>query len=217
MRMARRLDFGCVWINTHIPLVAEMPHGGFKHSGYGKDLSMYGLEDYTRIKHVMSNIGQLTSRRVTARLRQEAHGDQCTPTVRSPRPGPRAGQAVPTLGAPRRRRPRHAWRPAAPVPARPPAVADGGTAAAKPSPAADRSATEKVVNWANWTLYLDYDDKTKKYPTLEAFQKQTGIKATYAEDIDDNDTYYGKIRGQLQNGQDIGKDVIVFTDWMAAR
>ena len=56
MRMARRLDFGCVWINTHIPLVAEMPHGGFKHSGYGKDLSMYGFEDYTRVKHVMSNI-----------------------------------------------------------------------------------------------------------------------------------------------------------------
>jgi betaine-aldehyde dehydrogenase len=56
MRMSRRLDFGCVWINTHIPLVAEMPHGGFKHSGYGKDLSMYGFEDYTRIKHVMANI-----------------------------------------------------------------------------------------------------------------------------------------------------------------
>jgi betaine-aldehyde dehydrogenase len=57
MRMARRLDFGAVWINTHIPIVAEMPHGGFKHSGYGKDLSMYGFEDYTRIKHVMSYIG----------------------------------------------------------------------------------------------------------------------------------------------------------------
>ena len=56
MRMAKRLDFGAVWINTHIPIVAEMPHGGFKHSGYGKDLSMYGFEDYTRIKHVMSNI-----------------------------------------------------------------------------------------------------------------------------------------------------------------
>jgi betaine-aldehyde dehydrogenase len=56
MRMAKRLDFGCVWINTHIPIVAEMPHGGFKHSGYGKDLSMYGLEDYTRIKHVMTNL-----------------------------------------------------------------------------------------------------------------------------------------------------------------
>jgi len=58
MRVAKHLDFGCVWINTHIPLVAEMPHGGFKHSGYGKDLSMYGFEDYTRIKHVMSYIGE---------------------------------------------------------------------------------------------------------------------------------------------------------------
>jgi betaine-aldehyde dehydrogenase len=56
MRMSAALDYGCVWINTHIPLVAEMPHGGFKHSGYGKDLSLYGLEDYTRVKHVMSAI-----------------------------------------------------------------------------------------------------------------------------------------------------------------
>ncbi len=56
MRVSRRLDFGCVWINTHIPLVAEMPHGGFKHSGHGKDLSMYGLEDYTRVKHVMTSL-----------------------------------------------------------------------------------------------------------------------------------------------------------------
>ena len=56
MRMTKRLDFGCVWVNCHIPLVAEMPHGGFKQSGYGKDLSIYGLEDYTRIKHVMARI-----------------------------------------------------------------------------------------------------------------------------------------------------------------
>jgi betaine-aldehyde dehydrogenase len=56
MRLAKRLDFGCVWINTHIPLVAEMPHGGFKKSGYGKDLSAYGFEDYTRIKHVMTSL-----------------------------------------------------------------------------------------------------------------------------------------------------------------
>jgi len=56
MRMAKGLNFGTVWVNTHIPLVAEMPHGGFKHSGYGKDLSMYGFEDYTRIKHVMIDI-----------------------------------------------------------------------------------------------------------------------------------------------------------------
>ena len=58
MRFAKGLDFGAVWINCHIPLVAEMPHGGFKHSGYGKDLSQYGFEDYTRIKHVMSYIGE---------------------------------------------------------------------------------------------------------------------------------------------------------------
>lgn len=54
LRFCRDLDFGCVWVNTHIPLVAEMPHGGFKRSGYGKDLSIYGVEDYTRVKHVMS-------------------------------------------------------------------------------------------------------------------------------------------------------------------
>ena len=56
LRMSRDLDFGCVWVNTHIPLAAEMPHGGFGRSGYGKDLSGYGLEDYTRVKHVMSSL-----------------------------------------------------------------------------------------------------------------------------------------------------------------
>ncbi|ONH53554.1 gamma-aminobutyraldehyde dehydrogenase [Frankia sp. CcI49] len=63
MRVTRRLDFGCVWVNTHIPIVAEMPHGGFKKSGYGKDLSVYGLEDYTRIKHVMHNFAFQGGRR----------------------------------------------------------------------------------------------------------------------------------------------------------
>ncbi len=58
MRVSRALDFGCVWVNTHIPLVAEMPHGGFKQSGHGKDLSMYGFEDYTRVKHVMHFLGE---------------------------------------------------------------------------------------------------------------------------------------------------------------
>ena len=56
MRMSKAFDFGVVWINTHILMVAEMPHGGFKHSGYGKDLSGYGFEEYTRIKHVMTNL-----------------------------------------------------------------------------------------------------------------------------------------------------------------
>jgi betaine-aldehyde dehydrogenase len=56
-RVSRALRFGCVWINDHIPLASEMPHGGFKQSGYGKDLSMYSLEDYTVVKHVMANLG----------------------------------------------------------------------------------------------------------------------------------------------------------------
>jgi betaine-aldehyde dehydrogenase len=56
LRVSKALRFGCVWINDHIPLVSEMPHGGFKESGYGKDLSVYGVEDYTVVKHVMANI-----------------------------------------------------------------------------------------------------------------------------------------------------------------
>src|SRR5438034_954301 len=56
LRMARKLQFGTVWINTHIPLVNEMPHGGYKQSGYGKDMSIYSLEEYTQIKHVMASL-----------------------------------------------------------------------------------------------------------------------------------------------------------------
>jgi len=56
LRMARRLQFGTVWINTHIPLVNEMPHGGYKQSGYGKDMSIYSLEEYTQVKHVMASL-----------------------------------------------------------------------------------------------------------------------------------------------------------------
>jgi spermidine/putrescine transport system substrate-binding protein len=97
------------------------------------------------------------------------------------------------------------------------AAGSGSATATGPAAAADRSATEKLVNWANWTLYLDKAEDGKSYPTLQAFQKKTGIKATYAEDIEDNDTYYGKIQAQLRQGQDIGKDVIVLTDWMAGR
>jgi spermidine/putrescine transport system substrate-binding protein len=93
----------------------------------------------------------------------------------------------------------------------------GAVGLGKPTPAADRSDVERIVNWANWTEYLDYDEKTKTYPTLEKFEKRTQITATYTEDIEDNDTYYGKISGQLKNGQDTGKDLMVFTDYMAAR
>lgn len=92
-----------------------------------------------------------------------------------------------------------------------------GSAAVAPSAAADLSAESKIVNWANWTLYLDYDDKSKKYPTLQRFMKETGITANYSEDIDSNDTYYGKIQAQLSAGQDIGQDIITPSDWMSER
>jgi spermidine/putrescine transport system substrate-binding protein len=99
------------------------------------------------------------------------------------------------------------------------ACGTGGTGgqSAAPSAPADLSDTDKAVNWANWTLYLDYDDKTRTYPTLVEFEKQTGIRANYAEDIDGNDSYYGKIQAQLSAGQDIGQDIITLTDPMAGR
>lgn len=81
----------------------------------------------------------------------------------------------------------------------------------------DVSDSEKIVRWANWPLYLDFNEDTKEYPTLKAFEAATGIKATYTEDIDDNNTFYGKVQGQLSIGSDIGYDVVTPTDWMAAR
>ncbi len=77
--------------------------------------------------------------------------------------------------------------------------------------------TGGTVRWANWTLYLDYDSETKKYPTLEAFQKESGIEVSYQEDVNDNDEFYGKVQGQLKLGQDIGYDIVTLTDWMAGR
>lgn len=92
-----------------------------------------------------------------------------------------------------------------------------GSPSAVPAPAQDLSSSRKLVRWANWTQYLDQDEEGTSYPSLEAFEDQSGLSATYAEDIDDNDTFYGKISGQLKNGQDIGYDVVTLTDWMAAR
>ena len=88
---------------------------------------------------------------------------------------------------------------------------------AKGASVTDISATDKIARWANWTLYLDYDSKSKTYPTLEAFKKSSGINVTYAEDVDDNNTFYGKVAGQLKLGKDIGYDIVTLTDWMAGR
>ena len=91
------------------------------------------------------------------------------------------------------------------------------SATASLAPATDLSDTEKLVRWANWTLYLDYDDKAKNYPTLQQFKKSSGLEVKYVEDIDSNDSYYGKVQSQLAAGQDIGQDLIVLTDWMTER
>jgi spermidine/putrescine transport system substrate-binding protein len=86
----------------------------------------------------------------------------------------------------------------------------------KPTAAADTSATDKVLNWSNWTGYMDEDDD-KNHPTLDRFEEETGIKVAYNEVIDDNNTYYGGIKDQLALGKDVGADIVVFTDWMASR
>ncbi|CAL2070421.1 PotD/PotF family extracellular solute-binding protein [Streptomyces murinus] len=81
----------------------------------------------------------------------------------------------------------------------------------------DHSATEKVVNFSNWPEYIDVDDSGKHHPTLDAFTKRTGIQVKYTEDINDNDEFFGKIQPELAAGQDTGRDLIVLTDWLAAR
>ena len=89
-------------------------------------------------------------------------------------------------------------------------------AAVKPTAAADTSATDKTIRWDNWALYVDVDD-AGNYPTLEAFKAQTGISVKYTEAVDDNNSYYGKVKDQLALGQDIGADAVCLTDWMVSR
>ena len=96
------------------------------------------------------------------------------------------------------------------------AVAGAGALAACGS-GGSSGAAKDTVRWANWTLYIDVDDSGKKYPTLEAFTKQTGIKVKYSEDINDNDEFFGKVQGQLKLKKDIGYDIVTPTDWMASR
>jgi spermidine/putrescine transport system substrate-binding protein len=96
-------------------------------------------------------------------------------------------------------------------------ASESSSAAPAPSLPADLSDTEKFVNWANWPLYIDVDDESGAYPTLEAFQAETGIKINYSEDVNDNNEFYAKVRAQLEAGQSIDRDIVVLTDWMAAR
>ncbi len=94
---------------------------------------------------------------------------------------------------------------------------DSGTGTAGEAAAAeDLSDTDKTLNWSTWVAYLDVDEATGSRPTLEAFQEQTGITVTYTEDVNDNNEFFAKVRTQLEQGQDIGRDLVVLTDWMAA-
>ena len=81
----------------------------------------------------------------------------------------------------------------------------------------DEAASAGSVRWGNWPLYLDYDEETQLYPTLEAFMESTGITAEYFEDYNDNDEFFGKVQAQLKLKEDIGYDLVTPTDWMAAR
>ncbi|MGW8064413.1 polyamine ABC transporter substrate-binding protein [Streptomyces ziwulingensis] len=94
----------------------------------------------------------------------------------------------------------------------PPAGKSGGGVSSE-----DRSEREKEVSFSNWTEYMDIDDSGKRHPTLDAFTRRTGIKVTYTEDINDNNEFFGKIQPQLTAGQETGRDIIVLTDWLAAR
>jgi spermidine/putrescine transport system substrate-binding protein len=92
----------------------------------------------------------------------------------------------------------------------------GSGAAGEAASAEDMSDTDKTLNWSTWVAYMDIDEETGSRPTLEAFQEQAGITVEYTEDVNDNNEFYAKVRTQLEQGQDIGRDLVVLTDWMAA-
>ena len=97
------------------------------------------------------------------------------------------------------------------------AACSTGGPAAKPTAAADKSSSDKKIKWDNWAAYLDEDADGKTHPTLDAFEKQSGISVKYDVAVDDNNTYYGKVKDQLALGQDIGADLVCLTDWMVSR
>ncbi|MFN8125048.1 MAG: spermidine/putrescine ABC transporter substrate-binding protein [Candidatus Nanopelagicales bacterium] len=95
-------------------------------------------------------------------------------------------------------------------------TACGTRGAANGTAATQGTSDSKNIVWANWTLYLDYDEESKTYPTLEQFEKQSGYTVEYREDIEDNVSFNGKVAPQLANGQNIGYDIVTLTDWMCA-
>lgn len=95
------------------------------------------------------------------------------------------------------------------------ACGTGGSTGGEAATQEDQSDTNKTVNWSNWPLYIDVNEDTGVRPSIEAFTAATGISVTYTEDVNDNNEFYAKVRTQLEQGQDIGRDIVVLTDWMA--
>ncbi|WP_022884201.1 ABC transporter substrate-binding protein [Glaciibacter superstes] len=95
-------------------------------------------------------------------------------------------------------------------------AACGSGSSAKPVAATDKSESDKTLTWANWAAYIDEDD-AGAYPTLVAFTEETGIEVNYDVAVDDNNTYYGKVKDQLALGKEIGADLVCLTDWMVSR
>ena len=95
------------------------------------------------------------------------------------------------------------------------ACGTGGSTGGEAASQEDQSDTNKTVNWSNWPLYIDVNEDTGVRPSIEAFTAATGISVTYTEDVNDNNEFYAKVRTQLEQGQDIGRDIVVLTDWMA--
>ena len=217
-----------------------MPHGGYKavrlRQGH---VSTYSFEEYTQVKHVMYDNtavarkdwhrtifgDRLRDDRAGHAHRPKGHHAHGAVRARPPSPAQRPPSAQPPqrpggltrrslLRASAARRARGLAGLAAlsgcGIPA-PPASQGGGSAD-------DHSDKEKVVNFSNWPEYIDVDDKTASATRRwTRSRKQTGIKVNYTEDINDNDEFFGKIQPQLAAGQDTGRDLIVLTDWMAAR
>lgn len=95
------------------------------------------------------------------------------------------------------------------------ACGTGGSTGGEAATQEDQSDTNKTVNWSNWPLYIDVNEDTGVRPSIEAFTAASGISVTYTEDVNDNNEFYAKVRTQLEQGQDIGRDIVVLTDWMA--
>ena len=229
LRAQREIRAGCVWINDHIPIVSEMPHGGYKQSGAGKDMSQYSFDEYTQVKHVSHGhhrrprkdwhrtiFGDRSTRRTQPHRRTDLHvipypesGSSRDHLRDAVRPQPSA--PPPGGGA----RPASRWPP-------PPAVSGRPRRSGpvrlprprrRPRPSSERQGGELVQLAAVHRLPTTRPAPARPW---RRSRSRPASRSTYTEDVNDNNEFYAKVRTQLDQGQDIGRDIVVLTDWMAA-